>query len=613
LPDYKGLRGDASDNIKGVAGIGEKTAGTLIASFGSIENLYKTLKKNPDALKKAGIKEGVIAKLVAGEEDAAFSKMLAEIRRDAPIDFELPKKEWKESVSTKKALDMLAEFEFRSLVPRVKLLLGVESSDAEQADASGLFEDAPKEVVDEAELQKAAIAVWLLDSSVTEPTLDDIYRAGKSEKFDEAFKNILAEIKERKLEFVYEHIEVPLAPVLRKMERRGVLVDKDFLAQLSKEYTKELGAIAKRIYEAAGGEFNVNSPKQLGEVLFDRLALAPNNTKKTAGGKRSTRESELQKIKDQHPIIDDILSYRELQKLLSTYIDTIPTLLDNNNRLHTSFIQTGTTTGRLSSQNPNLQNIPIKTELGRAIRHAFVAEKGSSLVSFDYSQIELRIAAFLSRDEALTDIFKNGRDVHTEVAARVFHVRDTEVTYEQRRRAKVINFGILYGMGVNALREALRTSRAEAQEFYNQYFEAFPRLAAYIEEIKADASRVGYVETFFGRRRYVEGVQSPIPFVRASAERMAVNAPMQGTSADVVKLAMIKIDELFECEAKGRAYLLLQVHDELVFEIEEALVATLAPKVKELMEGVIPAKDARGIPFIAEGKVGKNWGEMKKL
>jgi DNA polymerase-1 len=613
LPDYKGLRGDASDNIKGVAGIGEKTASTLIAAFGSIEHLYKTLKKNPSALKKAGIKEGIIAKLVAGEEDATFSKMLAEIRRDAPIDFELPKKEWKESVSTKKVLDMLAEFEFRSLVPRVKLLLGVEGNDAEQADPAGLFEEAPKEVVNEDELNKAAIAVWLLDSSVTEPTLDDIYRAGKSEKFDEAFKHILAEIKERKLEFVYEHIEVPLAPVLRKMERRGVLVDKVFLAQLSKEYTKELGAIAKRIYEAAGGEFNVNSPKQLGEVLFDKLGLTPEKQKKTAGGARSTRESELVKMKALHPIVDDILAYRELQKLLSTYIDVIPTLLDKDGRLHTSFIQTGTATGRLSSKDPNLQNIPIKTDLGRAIRRAFVADKNFVLVSFDYSQIELRIAALLSHDEALTDIFKNGRDVHSEVAARVFHVRDADVNYEQRRRAKVINFGILYGMGVTALQASLGTSRAEAQEFYHQYFAAFPRLAAYLDEIKADASREGYVETFFGRRRYFDGIRSTIPFVRASAERMAINAPMQGTSADVVKLAMIKIDELFEKEAKGKAYPLLQVHDELVFEIEEGLVDELAPKIKALMEGVIPAKEARGIPFITEGEVGKNWGEMKKL
>ncbi|HEY5383232.1 MAG TPA: DNA polymerase [Candidatus Paceibacterota bacterium] len=638
IADYKGLRGDPSDNIPGVKGIGEKTAQILISSFGSVEDIYKVLKKDPEKMREAGIKQGMLDKLHAGEEDALFSKELATIRTDAPIDFALPQKEWGEEVSPSALMDMLAEFDFRSLMPRVHSLLQNNSSaagrtsgiDAEQKvwrnlpssggrtpedflSGSDPGSEIEVESVDQEALQKAAIAVWLLDSTITEPTLDDIYRMGKSEIFAEAFKNILAEIKERKLDFVYEQIELPLAPVLRKMEQRGVRIDKEFLKNLSAEYTKELKHIAGRIYTAAGGEFNPNSPKQLGEVLFDKLGLTPEKQKKTAGGQRSTRESELVKMKQLHPIIEDILSYRELQKLLSTYIDTIPALLDPNDRLHTSFIQTGTATGRLSSQNPNLQNIPIKTELGRAIRHAFVAGAHYALVSFDYSQIELRIAAFLSHDEALTEIFKTGRDVHTEVAARVFHVRDPDVTYEQRRRAKVINFGILYGMGVTALQAALGTSRKEAQEFYNQYFEAFPRLAAYIDEVKADAARRGYTETFFGRRRYFEGIKSSIQFVRASAERMAINAPMQGTQADVVKLAMIKIDELFEKEAKNKAYLLLQVHDELVFEIEEGLVETLAPKIKEIMEGVIPLKETRGIPFIAEGKMGKNWGEMKNL
>jgi DNA polymerase-1 len=288
-------------------------------------------------------------------------------------------------------------------------------------------------------------------------------------------------------------------------------------------------------------------------------------------------------------------------------------LLDQDSRLHTSFVQASTTTGRLSSKDPNLQNIPIKSELGRAIRNAFVADKEYTLVAFDYSQIELRIAALLSGDEGLVDIFKNGRDVHREVAARVFHVGEAEVTYEQRRRAKVINFGILYGMGVNALREALGTSRSEAQDFYNQYFEAFPRLAAYINETKADAARKGYTETFFGRRRYLDGIQSPIPYVRAQAERMAINAPIQGTQADLIKLAMIQVHELFESEAKGKAFLLLQVHDELVFEIESGLVQKLAPKIKKIMEEIIPQKDLRGIPCIAEGKAGPNWGDMQPI
>jgi len=423
----------------------------------------------------------------------------------------------------------------------------------------------------------------------------------------------LAEIKEKKLEFVYEKIELPLAPVLRKMEARGIKVDRAFLKELSKKYTAELKKISARIYQAAGHEFNIASPKQLGDVLFDQLGITPEKQKKTAGGQRSTKESELVKMRALHPIIDDILAYRELSKLLSTYIDTLPMLLDKQDHVHTTFVQIGAATGRLASQNPNLQNIPIKTELGRAIRHAFVADPGFMLVSFDYSQIELRIAAFLSGDESLTEIFKSGRDVHSEVAARVFHVSEKDVTYEMRRRAKVINFGILYGMGVNALREALGTTRGEAQEFYSQYFNAFPRLAQHIEESKGDASRRGYTETFFGRRRYLDGIKSPIPYVRAAAERMAINAPVQGTQADVVKLAMINIDELFEKEAPGKAYLLLQVHDELVFEITEAIVAQLAPKIKEIMENVLPLSKTNGIPLKAEGKQGKNWGDMKPL
>jgi DNA polymerase-1 len=457
------------------------------------------------------------------------------------------------------------------------------------------------------------IAVSVLDSTITQPTLSDIYRMGKSKDLDEARKNLLAEIKERKLEFIYEQIELPLAPVLRKMEQKGIKVDKEFLQELSKKYTAELKKISANIYKAAGGEFNVASPKQLGEVLFDKLGLTPEKQKKTAGGQRSTKESELVKMRGMHPIIDDILQFREISKLLSTYINTLPTLLDAEGRVHTTFLQIGAATGRLASIDPNLQNIPIKSELGRAIRNAFVADKGSVLVSFDYSQIELRIAAFLSGDEGLTEIFTGGRDVHSEVAARVFHVKEGDVTYEMRRRAKVINFGILYGMGVNALREALGTTRAEAQEFYDQYFVAFPRLAQYIEESKGDASRLGYTETFFGRRRYLDGIHSSIPYVRASAERMAINAPIQGSQADIVKLAMIKIDELLTKEADGKACLLLQVHDELVLEIEEGMVEKLAPKIQALMEEVIPKEKTNGISLKTEGKMGKNWGEMKPI
>src|SRR3989344_2306254 len=605
VPDLKGIMGDASDNIKGVTGVGEGSALKLIQTYGSLEGVYKAIKKDgvEKVAKKAGIQTRYAQLVADNKENAVFSKMLAQIRRDAPIEFELPKKTWKESADTAKALEMLNEFEFRSLIPRVKQILG-----GKEAPGQTLFQNAS---VPAADFERAQLAVWVLDTNITDPTVEDILHIGGSQDFKDAVKNIEAEIKKRNLEFIYEQIELPLTPVLRRMEARGVKIDKKFLLSLSADYHKELNKISKRIYTAAGGEFNISSPRQLGDVLFDRLGLASVKQKKTPGGARSTKESELLKLRDTHPIIDAILAYRELSKLLSTYIDTIPALLDNNSRLHTTYLQTGTTTGRIASQNPNLQNIPIKTELGRIIRNALVADKGLVLVAFDYSQIELRIAALLSGDEALSEIFRAGRDVHSEVASRVFHVKADDVTYEMRRRAKVINFGILYGMGVNALQQSLGTKRAEAQEFYNQYFEAFPRLSAFMDDTIAKASSLGYTETYFGRRRYFDGIKSPIPYVKAAAERMALNAPFQGTAADLFKIAMLRVDEYLQKDKRG--YLLLQVHDELVFEIEEDAVKDIAPKLKELMEGVIPEKDRRGIPILVEGKAGKNWGEMKKI
>ncbi len=605
ISDLKGIAGDPSDNIKGVPGVGEGSALKLLQKYGSLKNVYSAIKK--DGVEKVSEETGVQKRFVElvkdNKKEAEFSKLLATIRRDAPIKFEVPKKSWREGADTKRVLDMLAEFEFRALVPRVRTILGASEADMPTpvAPGEGLFQsNVPPE-----QFQRAQVAVSVLDSTNSEPSMEDMLRMGKSNDFATASANLLAQIKEKHLEFIYEHMELPLGPVLRRMEKRGVEVDKEFLKELSKEYTKELERIAARIYKAAGGEFNVSSPKQLGEVLFDKLGLA--TKKKTAGGQRSTKESELQKLAGEHPIIEDILAYRELSKLLGTYIDALPSLLDKHDRVHTRYVQIGAATGRMASLDPNLQNIPIKSELGRRIRHAFVASKGMELVSFDYSQVELRLAAILSGDEGLIEIFKNGRDIHTEVAARVFGKNSSLDAYEQRRRAKVINFGILYGMGVNALQQSLSTSRKEAQEFYNQYFETFPRLAEYLEELKGQAMRVGYTETLFGRRRYFDGIKSPIPYVRASAERMAINAPLQGTSADIIKLAMIEIDKQYP------DILLLQVHDELVFEIKKDKVQEYSATIKKIMEAVVPDAKRRGVPIVVEGKAGKNWGEMHPI
>ena len=610
VPDLKGIAGDPSDNIKGVPGVGEGSALKLLKTYGNMAKLYAALKK--EGVEKVAQKSDVqkrFAQLVADhKEDAEFSRGLATIRRDAPIEFMLPERGWREGVETQKLFDLMAELDFRSLMPRVKALFG-EKAEAEFAapEISDSVQTPPPPDFKEVEL-----AVWVLDSNVTEPQVDDILRMGGSQNWDVAKKNILEKIKKDGLSFVYDDIELPLSPVLRAMERRGVKINRPYLKELGEEYHKELDAIAARIYKHAGGEFNINSPRQLGEVLFDKLGLI--NKKKTAAGARSTRESELTKLRESHPIVGEVLAYRELSKLLGTYIDTIPTLLDQEDRLHTTFIQTGTSTGRLGSENPNVQNIPIKSDLGRRIRHAFEASEGYELVSFDYSQIELRIAAMISGDKGLSEVFASGRDAHAEVASRVFGVEAGQVTPGQRRIAKTINFGILYGMGVSSLQQSLGTKRAEAQEFYDHYFTAFPKLADYMDETKAFASRHGYTQTLFGRRRYFAGIRSPIPYVRASAERMAINAPVQGSQADLIKLAMVQLARYFIKDGLEQdVHMLLQVHDELVFEIKKSKVAAVAPKIKEIMESAMPHDKSRGVPVVVEGKRGPNWGQMNKL
>ncbi|MBX4209367.1 hypothetical protein KW799_01590 [Candidatus Parcubacteria bacterium] len=619
LPDYKGLRGDPSDNIIGIKGIGEKTATTLIKTFGGIEDIYKALKKDKEKLKEVGMTPRVIELLEKGEEDAEFSKVLATIRRDAPIDWKLPKNTWRESIDVEKAAKLFSDLEFRTMAIRLKNVLGRDlAADAAQGDREITAERATKEtpVMDASALgmrfREAAIMLWLINSNLADPKPSDIMDFTNAKSFDDAYKALEAEIKKRGLERVYGEIEKPLIPLVDKMKEYGVKIDKAYLAKLGDEYRKELGALEKSIWRMADVEFNISSPKQLGEVLFVKLGLK--GGKKTAGGALSTRESELEKLASEHPIIDEILKYRELSKLLGTYIDTIPALLDDNSRVHPTFIQTGAVTGRMATKDPSIQNIPNRTELGRKIRNAFIAEKGWKLVAFDYSQIELRIAAFLSGDEKFIDIFRRGEDVHAAVAAQVFGVPEANVTKAMRSQAKVINFGVMYGMGVNALRANLGTDRATAQRFYNEYFEKFSGLRDYLEKVKAETARRGYTETYFGRRRYFDGIKSKLPFIRAAAERMAINAPIQGTEADVVKLAMIRIDEYIQKKGlEKEARILMQVHDEIVLEVKEAAVAKIEPEIKKIMESIIPPKDIRGITLVADAKAGDSWGDMEKM
>jgi DNA polymerase-1 len=462
--------------------------------------------------------------------------------------------------------------------------------------------------------------LWLLESDRTNASYDDIIDYGRSYYNTTSFTEIVSKfeslLKEQNLWNLYNEIEVPLMEVITHLNKTGITLDSEYLKTLSVKMHVELEALQKDIYKHAGTEFNINSPKQMGEVLYDILGLKPKNQKKTAGGQRSTRESELEKMKDDHEIIPALLRYRELQKLVSTYVDNLPTMVSGDGRLRTTFLQTGAVTGRMASQNPGLQNIPVKTEESKAIRRGFTASEGYTMLAIDYSQIELRVAAILSGDKKLIEIFKNGEDVHSGVASRVFNVPQNEVTREMRRKAKVINFGILYGMGVNALRGNLGegTSREEAQEFLNAYFNTFTRLAEYLEETKEYAREHGYTETLFGRRRHFPGIHSSAPFIRASAERMAINAPVQGTAADLMRIAMIDVYNYLQKEKKGEdVRMLLQVHDELVFEVKKEKLEEERKKLAAIMEGVMHEKENFGVPIEVGVSVGKNWGELEAV
>lgn len=597
VPDWKGLRGDPSDNIIGVKGIGEKTATIIIKTVGSIEELYQTLSDDPSVLSAAGLSDRIIKLLREGEDEARFSKTLATIRLDAPVTFNLPTKTWGEEFDHIPIESFFTELGFRSLSSRLTELDGEEKNIPET--------DSP---TDPRLLIETGIMLWLLNSDLTMPTADDICRFSGTATVVEARPKLEADLDRANLRRVYEEIERPLIPILTTLHERGIRLNRPYLAKLAVTYHAEIAALQTKIFAVVGRPFNLNSPRQLGEVLFDTLQLSVKGLKKTPGGARSTRESELIKLRDYHPVVADLLTYRELQKLVSTYIDALPKLVGPDGALHTRLEQTGTTTGRMSSRDPNLQNIPGDGSRGAAIRRAFTARPEHLFAAFDYSQIEMRVLAVLSKDQALLKMFREGGDIHTQVAARVFGVPEIAVTKERRRQAKVINFGIIYGMGVNALKDNLGTDRSTAQIFYNRYFEAFPTIRDYFDVVKTEAAKRGYTETMFGRRRYLPALRSPLPPLRAAAERMAMNAPLQGTAADIVKLAIIRVDErLKKHDFHHRAHLLLQVHDELLYEIAAKDASKIIPLIKEVMESIVTDP----ILFTVKVATGPTWGDLK--
>ena len=704
--DILGLWGDASDNIPGIHGIGEKTASKLIAEYDSVENVIA----NADKL-KGKMRENVINNAHKG----IMSKQLATIDINVPIDFDEEMLKVKEP-NYQYLTELCEELEFRTFMTRVmksqshsqqstvnsqqSIVNSQKPTANNQLDLFGSF-DEPQEVVenkietividDEEKLSELIDILKKVDSYVLHvedkemifETMNQQFQSSafkvqrskfsvQSSKFTEIFsdenktvighnvkslitflakhgielKNKLWDVMiahyliepelnhsldyladiyttnnggaiwqlydkfkslliENNLENLFYNIEMPLVRVLSRMESNGVKIDIEGLKQISDEQAKEIKEIESKIYEIAGTTFNIGSPKQLGEILFDRLGIkAP--AKKTKTGQYPTGEEILQKIIDESPIVQLILDYRSLTKLKSTYVDALPSLVNKDDGLiHTSFNQAVTATGRLSSNNPNLQNIPVRTDKGREIRKAFVPrDENHILMAADYSQIELRIIAHLSGDQAMQNAFREGLDIHADTASRVYNVAIEDVTPEMRRNAKAVNFGIIYGMSAFGLAERLKISRSEASQIIKSYFKEYVGIQNYIDSQVNFAKDNGFVETMLGRRRYLRDINSGNSVVRNFAERNAINAPIQGSSADMIKIAMIEIDKAMTAR-NMKSKMILQVHDELVFDVCKEELEMIQEIVRDKMLNALPLS----IPIEVNLNTGENWLE----
>lgn len=717
MVDFKGLKGDPSDNIPGVPGVGDKTAAALILKYGSIEGVYEEIEKRQKEVveKKKGKKpaqrevlsEKLIEKMIEFKDQAFLSKKLSIIRRDAPIDFDIEKSRVGQ-YDKENILKMFKEMEFHSLVNRLpwmergsqsSLVVSVEKSEAkevahevefvdgkekmdelknrinsnreifilgvssESEELSGLeisFDGKKvylikkesvsefKEILESEEIKKIShnmkslgrnlqrefkivlrgisfdvmLASYLLNPGEREYSLSKAIfsanLAGEETKENESgsarhllkLKEVLSKkIKDSGLDEIFYEIEMPLVSVLLAMEIKGIKTDVSYLENFSVELNDKLKKLEKEIYGLAGEEFNINSPQQISKILFDKLKIEVKGLRKTPGGVISTGASELEKLRGAHPITDLILEYRESFKLKSTYVDALPKMVASDGRIHTNYNQTGTSTGRLSSLEPNLQNIPIRTDLGASIRKAFVADDGYKLVSFDYSQIELRLASVIAKDEKMMAAFNEGKDIHIITASEIFNVPIDKVDDKMRRAAKTLNFGVLYGMSAKSFSETAKIEYADAKKFIKEYFNDFSGIANYIDSTVEQAKRLGYVQTLLGRRRYIPEILSSSWQVKQAAERMAANMPIQGTAADIIKKAMLDVSRELDLENRSDIRLLLQIHDELVFEIKEDAVEKEAKRITEIMEGVIKLD----VPLEVGSEYGVSLGELKEV
>jgi DNA polymerase I len=722
LKDFKGLRGDASDNIPGVKGIGEKTAVELLKKYGSMEDVYKKLSE---------IKGTVKEKLEKDKMNAILSKKLGTIKTDVPLKFNLEESAVHE-FDREKVVELFKELGFFSLVKRIpgndaNLRINANPRIANEKDGARYFKyekvspekenefwkllEAQKEIAlaleekdgklfgsfswktgrahfleinkdskktlektlkekdvlkigfDLKQIYKLCkkhgieisdknfdimIAAYLLnpgekitlEKKVLEELGEEIVLEKKkkgqmsfldnaqkeSEELFERLSTIsdylfrLKDILEGKIEEIsreqketkntsetlgdlFLKIEMPLVEVLAEMETRGVKLNKTILEGISKKISVKIGNLEEKIHALAGKKFNANSPSQLSDILFNVLKIPALDIKKTKTA-YSTASAELEKIKEENPIVEKIIEYRELFKLKTTYLDTLPTLADAESKVHTSFNQAVTATGRLSSSDPNLQNIPIKSELGQLMRTAFAADAGNVLIGGDYSQIDLRAVAHVSQDKKLIEAFYRGDDIHKITAAEINDVPLSKVTEKMRSSAKALNFGVIYGMGVFGFSQAAGIDRDKAKEYIDRYFKDFTGVAKYIRETKEFARKNKYVETLLGRRRNILEIDSPNFQVQNAAERMAINMPIQGLAADIVKIAMLNIHKRFENDRDVK--MVLQIHDEIILEVKEERAKATAGEIKKIMEGAYKLR----VPLVADVKIGENWGEI---
>jgi DNA polymerase-1 len=571
--------------------VGEKTAVQLLQQFGSIDGLLA----NTDQLKGA-----LQRKVQEQVEEIRFSRFLATIKTDVPIEFDAQALVYQEC-NWELLAPIYRELEFNSLLkqaptalkqPAPKVGKKIKPQEATLdlfADMNPAIEHTMKQTSEEDD-SKARLVSYLLNPEVA-------YNPDQPVNWE-------ALEADTSLWNLYQEVELPLSAILREMEQIGVRVDVPMLKQAEAKLNNELQTIEQQIYTSVGMTFNINSPKQVGEVLFDQLQL-DDKAKKSKTGQYSTSEEVLLALKPKHPVVGLILEYRELKKLISTYISALPNYINpTTGKIHTTYNQTVTATGRLSSSNPNLQNLPIRSERGQLIRQAVIPDEGCLFLSADYSQIELRLMAHFSQDPHLVQAFLSGQDIHAATAAKIFNVSIEEVTKEQRRQAKTANFGIIYGISAFGLAQQLDCSRSEAKALIDGYFAAFPGVIDYIEKQKELARQQGYAVTLFGRKRYLPDILSHNATVRSFAERNAVNSPIQGTAADIIKMAMVTIHRRLKQEGL-QAKMIMQVHDELNFNVPVNEVEQVREIVVSEMQNVVHLT----VPLIADCGVGKNWLE----